>query len=115
SICSMLIFCFSSRRRHTRFSRDWSSDVCSSDLRVAPGPGEAAHVDQAGDRVLLQQRHEVLPRARGMTDRPQRAGFDLHGLRMPRSEERRVGKGYRSKSRQEGDTVETTTTMEKAQ
>src|SRR6266700_7180501 len=28
-------FFFSSRRRHTRFSRDWSSDVCSSDL----GPG----------------------------------------------------------------------------
>src|SRR5690606_14914824 len=26
------IFLFSSRRRHTRFSRDWSSDVCSSDL-----------------------------------------------------------------------------------
>src|SRR5690606_10850875 len=26
-------FVFSSRRRHTRFSRDWSSDVCSSDLR----------------------------------------------------------------------------------
>src|SRR5690606_39879730 len=27
-------FFFSSRRRHTRFSRDWSSDVCSSDLSV---------------------------------------------------------------------------------
>src|SRR5690606_28570028 len=27
-------FFFSSRRRHTRFSRDWSSDVCSSDLIV---------------------------------------------------------------------------------
>src|SRR5690606_41092610 len=26
------VFFFSSRRRHTRFSRDWSSDVCSSDL-----------------------------------------------------------------------------------
>src|SRR2546429_2455955 len=26
------IFFFSSRRRHTRCSRDWSSDVCSSDL-----------------------------------------------------------------------------------
>src|SRR5579872_7107605 len=25
-------FCFSSRRRHTRCGRDWSSDVCSSDL-----------------------------------------------------------------------------------
>src|SRR2546422_6554101 len=29
-----LIFFFSSRRRHTRCSRDWSSDVCSSDLTV---------------------------------------------------------------------------------
>src|SRR5690606_39580249 len=28
-------FFFSSRRRHTRFSRDWSSDVCSSDLSAA--------------------------------------------------------------------------------
>src|SRR5690606_40382240 len=30
-------FFFSSRSRHTRFSRDWSSDVCSSDLLEAPG------------------------------------------------------------------------------
>src|SRR5690606_40254832 len=29
-------FFFSSRRRHTRFSRDWSSDVCSSDLCSHP-------------------------------------------------------------------------------
>src|SRR5215475_12940973 len=28
----LIFFFFSSRRRHTRFSRDWSSDVCSSDL-----------------------------------------------------------------------------------
>src|SRR2546429_6683809 len=28
-----VFFFFSSRRRHTRCSRDWSSDVCSSDLR----------------------------------------------------------------------------------
>src|SRR5436309_4204524 len=33
SVCPLIpIFFFSSRRRHTRFSRDWSSDVCSSDL-----------------------------------------------------------------------------------
>src|SRR5690606_14129515 len=32
--CSVFFF-FSSRRRHTRFSRDWSSDVCSSDLYYA--------------------------------------------------------------------------------
>src|SRR2546422_8368332 len=32
-----LFFFFSSRRRHTRCSRDWSSDVCSSDLFVNLG------------------------------------------------------------------------------
>src|SRR3712207_7521551 len=30
-------FFFSSRRRHTRYWRDWSSDVCSSDLDPVPG------------------------------------------------------------------------------
>src|SRR2546422_11645391 len=34
--CNCLFFFFSSRRRHTRCSRDWSSDVCSSDLLVTP-------------------------------------------------------------------------------
>src|SRR5690606_39487661 len=33
-ISFVCIFFFSSRRRHTRFSRDWSSDVCSSDLSL---------------------------------------------------------------------------------
>src|SRR5205809_8012913 len=32
-----MFFFFSSRRRHTRCSRDWSSDVCSSDLVGDPG------------------------------------------------------------------------------
>src|SRR6266508_1711219 len=31
----MIFFFFSSRRRHTRWPRDWSSDVCSSDLSQA--------------------------------------------------------------------------------
>src|SRR5882762_11580679 len=35
----MFFFFFSSRRRHTRFKCDWSSDVCSSDLV----PGQAGH------------------------------------------------------------------------
>src|SRR5699024_12123140 len=34
SYLSILFFFFSSRRRHTRSKRDWSSDVCSSDLGV---------------------------------------------------------------------------------
>src|SRR2546421_1500139 len=32
SRCILCFFFFSSRRRHTRSDRDWSSDVCSSDL-----------------------------------------------------------------------------------
>src|SRR2546422_7148170 len=40
SITSCVFFFFSSRRRHTRCSRDWSSDVCSSDLlALAVGVG----------------------------------------------------------------------------
>src|SRR5690606_39422911 len=47
------VFFFSSRRRHTRFSRDWSSDVCSSDLRDIEMP--VLHVLQRMERygVLL--------------------------------------------------------------
>src|SRR3712207_1612548 len=37
-------FFFSSRRRHTRYWRDWSSDVCSSDLQVGPGARRAGLV-----------------------------------------------------------------------
>src|SRR3712207_8332225 len=40
-LCYDIFFFFSSRRRHTRYWRDWSSDVCSSDLI---GPYAAAHV-----------------------------------------------------------------------
>src|SRR2546421_10431436 len=35
----MFFFFFSSRRRHTRSDRDWSSDVCSSDLTGDSGNG----------------------------------------------------------------------------
>src|SRR5699024_11356952 len=36
--CLCLFFFFSSRRRHTRSKRDWSSDVCSSDLAFSVCP-----------------------------------------------------------------------------
>src|SRR2546429_4510257 len=34
-VVPVVLFFFSSRRRHTRCSRDWSSDVCSSDLKLS--------------------------------------------------------------------------------
>src|SRR5699024_12022570 len=37
-IASCLFFFFSSRRPHTRSKRDWSSDVCSSDLHLDCAP-----------------------------------------------------------------------------
>src|SRR2546422_5993480 len=41
----LCFFFFSSRRRHTRCSRDWSSDVCSSDLFAGPmRPDHAAMI-----------------------------------------------------------------------
>src|SRR5688572_31029404 len=40
----MLIFFFSSRRRHTIFDCDWSSDVCSSDLALAHQRDVLVHV-----------------------------------------------------------------------
>src|SRR3712207_8925130 len=52
-----LFFFFSSRRRHTRYWRDWSSDVCSSDLGapvarpsavICIGMNYAAHAAESG-------------------------------------------------------------------
>src|SRR3989449_7749612 len=52
-----LSFFFSSRRRHTRCSRDWSSDVCSSDLSQVFGgfSGQAcgSRIQDSGSRVLI--------------------------------------------------------------
>src|SRR5207247_3726575 len=45
------IFFFSSRRRHTRSTRDWSSDVCSSDLLIeslVPDDVEILAIDRGG-------------------------------------------------------------------
>src|SRR5699024_11270933 len=44
-----VVFFFSSRRRHTRSKRDWSSDVCSSDLHVRTVPTPAS----AGAQEIL--------------------------------------------------------------
>src|SRR2546430_8978274 len=52
-VYELFFFFFSSRRRHTRFDCDWSSDVCSSDLRLVQMiereliPGRADRVDLA--------------------------------------------------------------------
>src|SRR5690606_39354007 len=57
-----LVFFFSSRRRHTRFSRDWSSDVCSSDLMLRHnGAGEMLVFSAADFELLSEPRPELAP------------------------------------------------------
>src|SRR5690625_6244748 len=56
------VFFFSSRRRHTRWPRDWSSDVCSSDLLSAAEIGEIFAEWNSGDleSFLIEITAEVL-------------------------------------------------------
>src|SRR5258707_7410012 len=72
---------FSSRRRHTRYWRDWSSDVCSSDL------GQSALKDHGRCWIDLQRSAEY-----GLAGQ-----LLVLGSRDDRSEERRVGKECRSR------------------
>src|SRR5690606_41525175 len=95
-------FFFSSRSRHTRFSRDWSSDVCSSDLQLvydldgwALG-GVVLHLRQVS---LADAGHPGQGRkadAAGFPE-PAHVAADVKGRRHrdSRSEERRVGKECR--------------------
>src|SRR5438445_10525484 len=54
---AVVFFFFSSRRRHTRYWRDWSSDVCSSDLT-----GPRMYFAMARDRVFFRSLADVHPR-----------------------------------------------------
>src|SRR5690606_39708491 len=84
------LFFFSSRRRHTRFSRDWSSDVCSSDLGQGSVGAEAEGLDRLGCR--LQALSGQGTGAIGLA-----APRALFFQEPVRSEERRVGKECRSR------------------
>src|SRR5689334_24940283 len=106
---SLYLFFFSSRRRHTRWNCDWSSDVCSSDLRRRSDKGHrdqrcvirehatgkatdlAEHrVEEFGCRLMA-----VCDDKLDQTIVPKLTAFVA--TRLGRSEERRVGKECRSR------------------
>src|SRR5690606_41209459 len=95
----MSFFFFSSRRRHTRFSRDWSSDVCSSDLgeAVAMPMEPLEFADRAGTLAAIAKVIET----GSMPARFSSGEDNLNSLALvqatilSRSEERRVGKECR--------------------
>src|SRR3712207_7286770 len=92
-------FFFSSRRRHTRYWRDWSSDVCSSDLAVVTPAAEdvvgaAERHDDVGPGRAPERLGALRPdERRGLAE----AGGGRMRRRRDRSEERRVGKECRSR------------------
>src|SRR5207249_5999086 len=56
-----LFFFFSSRRRHTRSKRDWSSDVCSSDLLFFCFPQPATQLAYLMPEVFFHRCHHHIP------------------------------------------------------
>src|SRR6267154_5542623 len=60
-----LFFFFSSRRRHTRWTGDWSSDVCSSDLRLDPRARPRLRHPLGGQLFLVAGAEGKAPRDRG--------------------------------------------------
>src|SRR5258707_11279263 len=104
---------FSSRRRHTRYWRDWSSDVCSSDLLLPSPIPWSAHAPSGllkpGDRIpsaraltkelglargTIEAAYSLLAAEGYIQARGQAGTIVTPGLR---SEERRVGKECRSR------------------
>src|SRR5690348_18068848 len=91
-VCFCFFFFFSSRRRHTRWTGDWSSDVCSSDLtRIA----DAANASRT---LIVAQPAEpqTLDYLAG-TVKSENNVFNHITEGLVRSEERRVGKECRSR------------------
>src|SRR5437870_10890890 len=86
-ISYVCLFFFSSRRRHTRWPRDWSSDVCSSDLELHA----RRQIVWRHSKRLLQTPHRFVVSSETL----QHDRVEIQPLE--RSEERRVGKECRSR------------------
>src|SRR5699024_11343794 len=92
----------SSRRRHTRSKRDWSSDVCSSDREVEASDGLEVSVDELGAYVVTatdetQGGQVTFAAGDATTSVPVTVGTQVtdvvdFGDLDARSDERRVGK-----------------------
>src|SRR5689334_23467626 len=91
-------FFFSSRRRHTRWNCDWSSDVCSSDLGPVYTYAQLFADPQVGHRGLVVHADDAelgrVPHIRTPI-KMSSASVAVRAVAPKRSEERRVGKECR--------------------
>src|SRR5207245_5837941 len=97
---------FSSRRRHTRCYRDWSSDVCSSDLGRTSNPQtalanllarDALYTEEVERQAATLQLTRIQVNGSASVDELAKHVAQCLGIRRRRSEERRVGKECRSR------------------
>src|SRR5438105_10625314 len=99
-LCAFCLFCllcsyffffffFSSRRRHTRSTRDWSSDVCSSDLSIAVSESEKTSIQH---RLIIGEPEVSSTQLPFNLDGRIVGARLIGGRNIVRSEERRVGK-----------------------
>src|SRR5690625_7570797 len=101
-----LVFFFSSRRRHTRWPRDWSSDVCSSDLgAIRRGRGSTRTISPgASPGQRCRRRHRL-----GGRSEERRVGKECRGggwreQEKEKEEKARGGRGRRVVERSNGTT-----------
>src|SRR5690606_39765555 len=108
----LLFFFFSSRRRHTRFSRDWSSDVCSSDLGAVPNGSASGPVWSTINRSRnpAAVSREITNASKNVAPPVPVGSLWVNSPEKSRSEERRVGKECRSRWEAENEKKEKTKT-----
>src|SRR5437762_13801847 len=87
----MVMLFYSSRRRHTRYIGDWSSDVCSSDLCVSSAGETALLFACVCSQALGQETQSPQPKKTWTND-----NLKQLSQQGARSEERRVGKESRA-------------------
>src|SRR5690606_39505641 len=97
---------YSSRRRHTRFSRDWSSDVCSSDLSGSTKEKNPIIVNldqqllglrQSLGQSLDNSARSIRLKLSSLQNQSDKINSKIFAVPGQRSEERRVGKWSRTR------------------
>src|SRR5699024_2351534 len=87
ALAVLIVFLFSSRRRHTRSKRDWSADVCSSDLlnqrrqprgRAGPGLGHRQAKINQQNTAAYDQRIPAQPPHKRQQGQQRQGGADHH-------------------------------------
>src|SRR5699024_12111121 len=100
---SLYRFSVSSRRRHTRSKRDWSSDVCSSDLDEMDRISMKHHHKENELALMIHKitmKDFIQSKIKEHNISEEEINAQYKRFNQIRSEERRVGKEYRSRCAQ---------------